>query len=276
MDWEGAPPRENTLERWAWDLVLATSLEAKLAPPSPPDAFEAGAPARRLSAPGRPPELVVMAKGAKTPKPGGLRDPRARARLLHTFFHHELQAAELFAWALLAFPDTPEAFRRGLVRLARDELRHAQLYVEAMADAGFRVGDFPVRDWFWERLPACETPLQFVAALGLGFEGGNLEHTATWAERFRAAGDDAGAAIQERIGREEIAHVAFARRWFAEWTGGVDFDRWVAALPPPLSPMVMRGVPVARAARGRAGLPDTFLDRLEAWTPSDLPPSVGS
>jgi len=35
----------------------------------------------------------------------------------HALANHELQAIELFAWAVLAFPDTPIAFRRGLIAI---------------------------------------------------------------------------------------------------------------------------------------------------------------
>ncbi len=57
----------------------------------------------------------------------------------------------------------------------------------------------------------------FVAALGIGLEGANLDHTARFAERFRAVGDEAGAALQERICAEEVPHVRFAASWFARW-----------------------------------------------------------
>lgn len=274
-----SPPPPGTIDRWCWDLIRAGTVDRKLRPPPPPDRLVTPTPLPLpLTAPGRPSGWTVAPSGAKTPKPGGLADPAAKARLLHTFFHHELQAAELMAWAVLAYPDTPDAFRRGLVALALDELRHARLYQAEIARAGFAAGDFPVRDWFWERLPACPDPLSFVATLGLGFEGGNLEHTATWAARFRRVGDERGARVQERIGREEVAHVRFARRWFLHFAGDDElaFDAWRDALPPPLSPMLMRGTPLARDARRRAGLPDRFLDELAAWTPTPTPPAPGS
>ena len=54
---------------------------------------------------------------------------------------HELQAAELMAWALLAFTDAPHEFRSGLLRIAGDEIRHMRLYREQIERLGHAVGD---------------------------------------------------------------------------------------------------------------------------------------
>jgi len=304
-------PPAGTVERWAWDYIVSTDLAHKCSPPKPPpwgsgddaendEAWEhparfdglgahsetrqgirrvygsaegAESPAwqaRRLMAPGRPEQLRVKAKATKT---RGLASPHGRARALHTFFHHELQAAELMAWALLAFPRAPRAFKAGLVRIALDEVRHMQMYGEEIERLGYRVGDFEVRDWFWERVPACADPGAFVAVMGLGFESANLEHTSSYAARFRDVGDEQGARIQERVGAEEIAHVRFGVRWFRAFRGELRFDTWADSLPPPLSPMLMRGMPVRREARERAGQPGLFIEALEQWQPRDTPGS---
>jgi uncharacterized ferritin-like protein (DUF455 family) len=266
----GEPPPAGTVERWAWDYVLSSTLDAKLAPPPVPDAWEPSPPARRLTSPGRPPELRIVSKAAKT---RGLRSEHGRARALHTFLHHELQAAELMAWAVLAYPEAPPELRAGLVRIALDEIRHMHLYAKEIARLGHAVGDFTVRDWFWARIPSCVDVASFLAAMGLGFESANLEHTASYAARFREAGDEQGARVQEIIGLEEIAHVRFGARWFIALRGDLAFESWKAALPPPLSPLLMRGRPLQREARRRAGQPEAFLDELDAWQPDDLPGS---
>lgn len=260
-------PEPGTAERWAWDYVHATSLAHKLAPPPRPSRWEERPTPRRIEKPGRPPELVSIARPPKTPRPGALRDPQKRARLVHTFFHHELQAAELMCWALLAFSDAPHELRRGLLHIADDEIRHARLYAEHLARLESRVGAFGVRDWMWERVSASTRVLELVSLLGIGFEGGNLDHSARFAEAFRTAGDDEGARIQEQVGREEIAHVRFAVRWFEALEGPLTFDRWLAVLPPPLTPIVMRGRPLSRDARRRAGLSAEFVDALDAYSP---------
>jgi uncharacterized ferritin-like protein (DUF455 family) len=259
------PPHDGTVERWAWDYVATTSLAEKLDPPPPPDRWEEAPTARRLEAPGRPPELVVV---ARSPKRRGLGTPRGRAQALHTFFHHELQAAELMAWSLLAYPEAPGAFRQGLVRILLDEARHMRMYRARIEALGHAIGDFEVRDWFWARVPTCADPAAFVAVMGLGLESANLEHAAAFAAAFRAAGDEESARVEELVGLEEIAHVRFGARWFAHFRGEVAFDAWCEALPPPLTPLLMRALPLRREARLRAGQPDSFLNALEAWQPS--------
>jgi uncharacterized ferritin-like protein (DUF455 family) len=171
-------------------------------------------------------------------------------------------------WALLRFPDADPALRRGLLGICQDEIRHMRLYAEHIRALGHELGDFPVRDWFWERVPTCSSPLAFVALVGMGLEGANLEHSASFAAMFRAAGDERGAQVQEQVGAEEIAHVAFATHWFRTMTGGCDFSVWCATLPPPLSPLVLRGQPVHRERRLAAGQSADFIDELTAWQPS--------
>lgn len=259
-----APP-DGTIERWAWDYVSARTIAEKLAPPPPPTRWEDAPPPRRVAGPGRDPLLVLATKAEKSPGRDALRLPQKRAQVFHTFLHHEVQAAELFAWALLAYPETPRAFRDGLVRLVLDEVRHCGMYEAQLARLGSRYGALPVRDWFWQRVPRCETPLAFVALVGVGLEGGNLDHAPRFAERFRAVGDEEGALVQELVAREEVPHVRFALQWFERWSGGLAFDAWVAALPAPITPILLRGDPIARDARRRAGFPDAFVDEIARW-----------
>jgi uncharacterized ferritin-like protein (DUF455 family) len=92
-----------------------------------------------------------------------------------------------------------------------------------------------------------------------------------FAEWFRSAGDERAAAIQDQIGREEVAHVAFSTRWFQEFTGQVNFQTFRDALPPPLSPLLLRGKTIARERRRKAGMPEDFIDALAAYGPSSPP-----
>lgn len=264
------PFEAQTIEAWAASYILTTDLAQKRSPPPVPACFaDADAPVAAPSTPGRPAELTVVAKVARSGY--GTKSEEARARTLHTFLHHELQAAELMAWALLRFRDTEVGFRKGLLAICLDEIRHLGLYVDLLAQRGVTWGAYPVRDWFWQRVPTCQSPLQFVSLMGLGVEAANLEHAARFADEFERHGDLEAAQLQRVVLRDEIAHVAFGRHWFERWRGALDFGEWKAALPPPLSPLLMRGLPLNVEARRAAGLDPPFLDALSAWTPDDDP-----
>jgi uncharacterized ferritin-like protein (DUF455 family) len=280
---------------WAEHYVTSTSLTEKRTPPPrdltiAADAATNSRPQARDLRPGRPSELVVETKAKKAKTKGALAHAARRAELFHRFFHHELQAAELMAWAILRFPEAPAPFLRGLRKVAEDEVRHANLYAEYVEHAGFAIGSFPVRDWFWERVPRAETPASFCAVMGLGFEAGNLDHTARFREDLLRADDQRALAIVDQVHEEEIPHVRFGLHWLRRFsvpaaTGGDDdrdgltagandelfnaFEEWRALLPAPLSPVLMKGTPLDRAARRRAGLGDRFMDALDAWTLSD-------
>lgn len=253
------------IDDWAADYVDATVLDEKLAPPPPPKTFRTDAVPRRMEAPGRPLELDLVGRTKRSVSRGQMANPRKRAQLVHTFWHHELQAAELMCWAIVAFPNAPEPFRRGLLGICLDEIRHMGLYREHLERLGFGVGDFPVRDWFWQRVTSCETPLQFTALMGMGLEGGNLDHTKRFESWFEEVGDRQGAELQRVVGDEEVAHVQFAMKWFATWSEGGDFDSWRRQLVAPLTPSLMKGANLDDARRLRAGFSVEFLAELRAW-----------
>ena len=259
---------QNDVESWASHYVSTSDLSVKLRPPPVPERFQANRVPVRLERPGRPAELRPATRRERTPKLEALRNPRSRARVLHAFFHHELQAAELMCWAILAFSDAELEFRKDLLRVCLDEIRHMNLYREHIEALGCSIGQFGVRDWFWKRVPSCPTKVSFVALMGMGLEGANLEHAPAFAARFRAVGDNAGALVQERVAAEELAHVRMATRWFTRWTGGCNFDEWVSHLPPPLSPRLLRGEPIAKDLRRKAGMPDDFIAALSAYVPA--------
>jgi uncharacterized ferritin-like protein (DUF455 family) len=265
---EQSPPPKYTLERWAWDYLAVLDLSAKFELPEPPNDLEESPPVRREARPSRSDHLDTTSARHKTPGKEALRNPLRRAQLVHTFLHHELQAAELMCWAILAYPESPPKFRRGLAKVARDEVRHMRMYADYLGSLGHRFGDFPVRDWFWERVPSARSPAHFVATMGMGFEAGNLDHTLRFADRFEAVGDERGARLHRTIFEEEIPHVRFAMGWFRTFTGTQDFATWKQHLPAPLSPMVMRGNPIERQGRLRAGMGERFIDQLTEWEPT--------
>ena len=254
---------------FATRLLEATTVAGKLAPPPDDlDLADAGPPVL-VRAPARPPELGIAAgRKVSVPPVAGMRDPAQRARILHALANHELQAAELFAWALLAFPDAPRPFRAGLLGILRDEQRHCARYLERLAAHGVRFGDCPVTGHFWGKLEQMGTPLEFVCAMGLTFENANLDFAREYAEAARAAGDLETARVLEEVHDDEIGHVRFAATWAAKLAPGRDvWDVYAETVAFPLGAARARGASFDADARRRAGLGERFIAALAAAAP---------
>lgn len=257
------------LRERALAIVEAETLEGKLAPiPAGVEDVERG-PALRIAAPGRPRELrIASARTVRVPPAAGMRDPAQRARILHALANHELQAVELFAWALLAFPDAPRLFRRGLVAILRDEQRHFRLYQGRIEAHGHRFGDVPVTGHFWNHLGQISSPLAFVCIMGLTFENANLDFAQDYARAARAAGDLETAAVLDQVHRDEVRHVRFAWRWLDRWRGQEPaWDVYQGSMSPPLGPARARGRDLCTDSRRAAGLDPDFIARLAAIEP---------
>jgi uncharacterized ferritin-like protein (DUF455 family) len=198
-----------------------------------------------------------------------MKDKSQRARILHALANHELQAIELFAWALLAYPDAPLAFRRGLIAILADEQRHLALYMQRLAAHGITFGDHPVTGHFWNKLDHLSTPLAFVCAMGLTFENANLDFAGDYAAAARACGDTATADVLDQVHTDEIAHVHFGWVWLRRLAGEGDaWQAYLANVKFPLGPHRARGARFDREARRRAGFDEAFIAQLEATLPT--------
>jgi uncharacterized ferritin-like protein (DUF455 family) len=255
---------------YARSIITSDTLAGKLVPP--PDGLDLvdGEPPFVLTAPGRPASLaIVSSKLARVPPIQGMRDKSQRARIIHAMANHELQAIELFAWALLAYPDAPIAFRRGLVAILADEQRHMQLYMDRLVAHGAAFGDYPVTGHFWSKLDHLTTPLEFVCAMGLTFENANLDFAGDYAAAATAAGDPETARVLGVVHDDEIAHVHFGYVWLKRFAGDADtWQSYLADVKFPLGPKRARGARFDREARRRAGFDDAFIDALEATEPT--------
>jgi uncharacterized ferritin-like protein (DUF455 family) len=258
------------LRELALGLLNRPDLTGKLARFPADWTDDAPGPPTRIDRPARSPELTIRSsREVKVPPVEGMADPTQRARILHALANHELQAAELFAWALLAFPDAPPAFRRGLVAILGDEQLHCELYLARLEALGHRFGDHGLTGHFWNKLGAITSPLTFVCTMGLTFENANLDFARAYADAARAAGDDATAAALDRVHADEIRHVRFAWSWLGKLKPA-DQSAWntyLASVEWPLGPGRARGKQFDADARRRAGLDDEFIDQLAAAAP---------
>lgn len=251
------------LRDYAAQILLSEPLALKLAPPpgelSDQDPHLCTPPPR---APTRPPGLQIV-RAVRVPAVEGMHDPAQRLRILHAFANHELQAVELFAWALLAFPDTPTAFRRGLLGLIRDEQRHFSLYQSRLEACGGAFGDQPVNGYFWNKAQGIETPIEFICAMGLTFESANLDHALDAEHAATAAGDRETAAVLRRVHDDEVGHVAFAWHWLGRFAPEEEpLGLYARSLRYPLRAAKAKGHTFYPASRVAAGLPEAFIQLL--------------
>jgi len=265
-----------TLREYALRIIESTILEEKLASPREPlDDSDPGPPIR-IESPGRPTNLLIVSvREARVPPLEGFHDPAQRVRIIHALANHELQAVELFAWAILAFSDAEPEFRQGLLRVLREEIMHVKLYQRRLEKLGAELGDFPVSGYFWSKVPLIETPAQFVSAMSLTFENANLDHSLAGAEVARAAGDEETARLLEKIHADERGHVRFGLEWLDRWRrpGESLADAWIANVRWPLRAALARGRVFDRRSREEVGMDPELIRLLENAEPASDEPA---
>lgn len=256
------------IREFAERILFTTSLEEKLAAPDLRLLRDdQPGPAQTWTTPGRPAGLEISAKRTRKrlPHPDSLDDPEMRVRCLHTFANHELMALELMAWALLAYPDAPPTFRRGMLQILVDEQRHFQMYCDRIEALGFKFGDLPINDHFWRCAHELTTPLKFVSTINLTFEQANLDFAPEYQSHFTRVGDDASATLMAQIADDEVLHVGFGAAFLraAAKDGRMTFDVWRENLTFHNTPERARGVNFNEELRRRAGLDEDFIRRMK-------------
>jgi uncharacterized ferritin-like protein (DUF455 family) len=261
------------LRAFAEQIVFSDSLEDKLRAPEEPLTDDHPGEALRPLEPARPENLKFAPRRTAPAMPGGpaFADPDKRAVAHHIMANHELQAVEVMAFVLLAFPGAPAEFRRGIADVIRDEQRHTRMHAERAAALGLTFGELPVNSYIWKKAQAYESVLDYLSGLPLTFEARNLDHTIEFERAFLEAGDRRSAALMRRIHEDEIEHVRFGIEWLRklkpdesdEWT------TWVGHLHWPMRPGKSIGNEFQREARLAAGLSPEFIERLREFESED-------
>lgn len=265
-----------TVQSYAEGILLANTLEGKLAPPPPGLTLD---PPRKGSyrtptLPGRPSELMPRSAGdsrTKIPSAGQLGDEEHRSTLLHFFCNHELIAVELMALALLKFPDAPDAFRRGLLHTLQEEQEHTRLYRDRMAQTGTHFGDHTLSRMIWDLVAPMDSPLEYVSRLSLTFEQSNLDFAKHYSQAFAKVGDQESADLLAKIYHDEIAHVGHGLKWLRRFKQQKesDWDAWHNSLALPLSPIRAKApegeIAFNEEGRRKAGLGDDFIQHLKLY-----------
>jgi uncharacterized ferritin-like protein (DUF455 family) len=143
--------------------------------------------------------------------------PKGKIALVHALAHIELNAVDL-AWDILARftnRDLPRAFVDDWVDVAREEAEHYRDLARRLRDLGTQYGDLPAHDGLWEAAQITADDLcARLAVIPMTLEARGLDTTPATCAKLRGNGDEATAAILERIFADEIKHLAVGVRWF--------------------------------------------------------------
>lgn len=254
------------LRTWAEQILFEPELSRKLAAPAGDLTDHAPGTAIRLDRPERADSLRFCGRREAPPMPAATTfgDPRRRGIAHHIMANHELQALEVMAFVLLAFPEAPPEFRLGMAPIMRDEQRHTRMHVERALELGVPFGSLPVNGYFWGKALSFQSVVEYLAGLPLTFEGCNLDHTLEFEEAFLSVGDRKSAGIMRAIHRDEIGHVAFGLTWLRRLKSPdqSDWDAYAAHLKWPLRPEKSRGKTFHTEPRLAAGMTPEFIARL--------------
>jgi len=257
------------LREWAIHILSADTIEGKLIDPGAWSDHAPG-PCLKWREPVRPPGMNFSrrSKEDKLPSFHEHSDPYKRALCLHRFAGHELLAVEIMAFTLLAFPEAPSTFRRGLAHTLLEEQGHVSLYMKQMERLGVQFGDCPLYRHFWKHTPYIQTPTHYVSMMSLTFEMANLDFAPMYGQSFAHFGDMEAAQLMGTILNDEINHVKFGWRWLKHFKQGheTEWEAWQQALASTLlTPKRAKGFYVHAEPRQQAGIPQEWIDRLRIY-----------
>lgn len=252
-----------TVREFCLHILQSGDLESKLVEPIDLSDDDPGAPLH-VDRPARTPELRLRSGAGKLPKLRELEREEARAVTLARFAHHELMAVELFAWALLRWPEMPKALRRGFLHALAEEQAHLRLYVERLGSLGHRLEDHVLSDYFWKLVPGIHDhpkgPQSFLCAMGLTLEQANLDFSLLYRDAFSRVGDAETAEVLQRVHDDEVGHVKLAAVWLRRLAGGrSEVEAYQEAVPFPLSAARAKGRNFSASSRRKAGLSDEMI-----------------
>jgi uncharacterized ferritin-like protein (DUF455 family) len=253
------------IREFARQILEGASLEEKL---FSPEALTDHAPgtALRIDDPARSAEMRFTKRGAKEKLPSFQEHHKAenRAICLHRFAGHELLAVEMMAFALLAFPEAPKTFRKGVAHTLMEEQEHVRLYAARLKEMGVNFGDLPLYRHFWTHTSALHTPLQYISLVSLTFEMANLDFAPHYGASFEKAGDTVSAGLMATIFADELRHVRFGLNWLHNFKpeGANPWQTWLSSLSPKVHPRRAKGLIYSREARLAAGVDLEWIDEL--------------
>jgi uncharacterized ferritin-like protein (DUF455 family) len=249
-------------------ILQSGSLEDKLIPPPVDLNWDIAYNPTEISEPNRNSRITFSSKREKIPRPDELHIPMKRAKTLHHFANHELMAIELYAWAILKFPDIDLKIKKAMLKTIEEEQTHFQLYTNRMKYLGLEFGELPLNRIFWNWSPKMNTFEKFTAIMTLSFEGANLDFSLIYKSLFDTVGDFETRDIMEKVFQDEIKHVKRGLIPFQK-SNPPKKDFWeyyLSQLEYPFTPRRAKAYHYIPDARKKVGFPVDFIEKLGEFT----------
>jgi len=162
------------------------------------------------------PEAPELLAPNRMPKRGKGGSERARIALWHSLAHIEFVAIDLALDMAGRFgAQMGKDFVTDFLAVAADEAMHFALLARKLQSLGSHYGALPAHAGLWEAAHATRHDVAArLAVVPMVLEARGLDVTPATLERVRAAGDEPGARILERILDDEIRHVAAGTKHF--------------------------------------------------------------
>lgn len=185
-----------------------------------------------------------------------------KCAFLHAIAHIELNAIDL-AWDIVCRfvdEDMPRSFYDDWVGVALDEAEHFDLLEKCLQALDSGYGALAAHDGLWEAaITTKDDLLERLAIVPMILEARGLDTTPVAVQRLQQAQDFETASVLQKIGDEEMPHVAAGVRWFEFLCERRDLDpvptfhaiaaaRYAGRLKPPFNV----------AARDQAGMAQAY------------------
>lgn len=258
------------IREWALRIISSESLEDKLYKPDILTDFEPG-PSLIIGEPVRSHALRLQKfdKKEKLPPLHYLRHRDQKIATLHRFAGHELLAVEMMAYTLLAFPEAPSTFRKGVAHTLQEEQGHVRLYSKRLVELGGEFGSHPLFRHFWTYTRFIESPLHYISTMPLTLEMANLDFAPIYGKAFLQVGDEASADLMTTILNDEIAHVRFGVQWLKRLKPKElnEWDTWNDTIKDmPLTPRRAKGPHFNEESRIKAGVSEHWIQQLQEFS----------
>ena len=156
----------------------------------------------------------MVEPGSRAPSARSLESPFGVGDRLRSAAFAEAQAKEAFLWAADHFESAPAELRAAWKRLADEEEKHLGWLLARMEAIGAKVSERAVSDRLWHSLVSRTSAEEFTRYMA-GAEDWGREAGEKFCEQLQEV-DPESAALFARIAKEELGHIAIAKRFFQD------------------------------------------------------------